>query len=64
VYEQQEPNAAVYGTDTLPELTSRLDSLGSRVQAELERQGFEAGQVNLERMLHMRFDGSDTSLMM
>lgn len=63
VYEQQEPNAAVYGPDTLPELNSRLDGLAKRVSIELERQGFEAKQVNLERMLHMRFDGSDTSLM-
>lgn len=64
VYEQQEPCAAIFGDDTISDLSKRLDSVGVRVSAELERQGFKADQIKLDRMLHMRFNGSDTSLMM
>jgi len=64
VYEQQEPSSALYNESTLPALHARLDVLQHRVSEELLRQGFNRGQVQLERMLHMRFNGSDTSLMM
>lgn len=64
MFEQQEPCAAIFGADTLPELTKRLAGVGSRVSAELERQGFKSDQIKLDNMLHMRFNGSDTSLMM
>lgn len=64
MYEQQEPCAAIFGSDTVSDLTKRLDSVGTRVSAELQRQGFTHEQIKLDRMLHMRFNGSDTSLMM
>lgn len=33
------------------------------MRAELKRQGFEGARVRVERMLNMRFDGTDTALM-
>lgn len=33
------------------------------VREELGRQGFEEGRIKVERMLNMRFDGTDTALM-
>lgn len=33
------------------------------VRLELERQGFEQKRIHVERMLNMRFEGTDTSLM-
>lgn len=33
------------------------------VQAELQRQGFEDSRIHIERMLNMRFEGTDTALM-
>lgn len=64
MYEQQEPSSALYSEITVPALHARLDVLQDRVSSELLRQGFSPIQVYLERMLHMRFNGSDTSLMM
>lgn len=64
MYEQQEPSAAILGKDTLPGLHSKLDAIAKRVSQELDRQGFTESQIKLEKMLHMRFNGSDTALMM
>lgn len=64
VYEQQEPSSALYNESTVQALHDRLDILQERVSKELVSQGFDKAQIQLERMLHMRFDGSDTSLMM
>lgn len=33
------------------------------VKAELKRQGFEEERMHVERMLNMRFEGTDTALM-
>lgn len=63
VYELQEPAAAFYDASTVPELKKRLDGLGERVKEVLLQAGFTTKQIRLERMLNMRFDGSDTSLM-
>lgn len=41
----------------------RLDKLEAEVRKELRRQGFEDKRVHVERMLNMRFDGTDTALM-
>lgn len=35
----------------------------NHVRAELARQGFEGDRVQVERMLNMRFEGTDTALM-
>ncbi|KAF8345092.1 Hydantoinase/oxoprolinase-domain-containing protein [Amanita rubescens] len=62
-FELQEPSSAFYTPTNIPSLRSRLDKLESNVRAELKRQGFEGSRVHVERMLNMRFDGTDTALM-
>ncbi|KAJ9097610.1 hypothetical protein QFC21_004644 [Naganishia friedmannii] len=63
VYETQEPSAYVFSPDTLPTITRQLDKLSAIVQAELERQGFPQDRIHLARRLNMRFDGTDTALL-
>jgi len=62
-YELQEPSSTFYSSNTRQSLIARLDKLTTDVQRELERQGFEPGRISVERMLNMRFDGTDTALM-
>ncbi|KAL4071889.1 Hydantoinase/oxoprolinase-domain-containing protein [Scleroderma yunnanense] len=62
-YELQEPSSTFYSNSTKPSLLARLDKLTSDVRAELARQGFEGNRVKVERMLNMRFEGTDTALM-
>lgn len=45
-------------------LHTRLAGIDKRVRSELLSQGFKDDQIKTEKVLHMRFDGSDTSLMM
>lgn len=62
VYELQEPAADVY-TKSRDTLLARLDKLGERVSTVLQDAGFEPKRIRLERLLNMRFDGTDTSLL-
>ncbi|KAG0701461.1 Hydantoinase/oxoprolinase-domain-containing protein [Suillus ampliporus] len=62
-YELQEPSSTFYSAQTRQYLITRLDKLTSDVKAELNRQGFEGDRVIVERMLNMRFEGTDTALM-
>ncbi|KZS88537.1 hypothetical protein SISNIDRAFT_475968 [Sistotremastrum niveocremeum HHB9708] len=63
VYEKQEPSSEFYSSSTQSKLAARLDKLCDTVRGELKRQGFEGDRVQFERMLNMRFDGTDTALM-
>jgi 5-oxoprolinase (ATP-hydrolysing) len=47
----------------LPKLKSRLDKLSADVKAQLIEQGFTEDRIKFERMLNMRFDGTDTAIM-
>ncbi|KAJ8586022.1 hypothetical protein M405DRAFT_875156 [Rhizopogon salebrosus TDB-379] len=62
-YELQEPSSTFYSAQTRRTLVARLDKLTNDVKAELKRQGFEGDRVIVERMLNMRFEGTDTALM-
>ncbi|KAI0667465.1 5-oxoprolinase [Trametes maxima] len=62
-YELQEPSSTFYTPENRAVLRARLDKLDAQVREELGRQGFEGSRVHAERMLNMRFDGTDTSLM-
>jgi len=62
-FERQEPSSTAYTPESKPALLKRLDKLEDGVRAELKRQGFEGARVRVERMLNMRFDGTDTALM-
>jgi len=63
VYERQEPSSTFYTEQNKPSLISRLDKLEGDVRAELRRQGFEERRIHVERALNMRFEGTDTALM-
>jgi 5-oxoprolinase (ATP-hydrolysing) len=62
-YELQEPSSTFYTPQNVPTLLARLDRLTKDVRAELKSQGFEDNRIHVERMLNMRFDGTDTALM-
>ncbi|CAL1701706.1 unnamed protein product [Somion occarium] len=62
-YELQEPSSTFYTMQNRSSLKARLDRLDSEVRAELKRQGFEDERIHTERMLNMRFEGTDTALM-
>ncbi|KAH9931741.1 5-oxoprolinase [Amylocystis lapponica] len=62
-FELQEPSSTFYTAANRGTLKARLDRLDAEVRAELARQGFEGEHVHTERMLNMRFEGTDTALM-
>lgn len=63
VYEIQEPSSTFYTPQNESSLLSRLDKMTKDVRLELEKQGFEQNRIHVERMLNMRFEGTDTALM-
>ncbi|KAH9003327.1 5-oxoprolinase [Lactarius hatsudake] len=63
VCEIQEPASTFYTPENVPALSSRLDALADAALKELKKQGFPAERIRIERMLNMRFDGTDTALM-
>ena len=62
-FELQEPSSTYYTSENTPSLKQRLDKLEADVRRDLKRQGFDGARVSIERMLNMRFDGTDTALM-
>lgn len=62
-FERQEPSSTAYTPESKSGLLKRLDKLEADVRAELKRQGFQGARVRVERLLNMRFDGTDTALM-
>ena len=63
MYEIQEPASTFYTTENVPTLISRLDVLTDTTRKELEKQGFAPEHIQVERLLNMRFNGTDTALM-
>ncbi|CAJ0548548.1 Ff.00g021610.m01.CDS01 [Fusarium sp. VM40] len=63
VVENQEPSAITFSEQVVPEIKSRLESLSSKGAQGLEAQGFDAKSTQHEYFLNMRYQGSDTSLM-
>ena len=59
----QEPSSTIYTTQNKPILLTRLDRMDKEVCEELRKQGFEEKRIHVERMLNMRFEGTDTALM-
>jgi 5-oxoprolinase (ATP-hydrolysing) len=62
-FELQEPCSTFYTPQNKPILISRLDRMTQHVRTELQKQGFEDHRIHVERMLNMRFEGTDTALM-
>lgn len=62
VHEVQEPMAAEYHT-ARASIAKRLHALQQRSEAHLAAQGFAPQQLSHQLFLNMRYEGSDTSLM-
>ncbi|KPM46412.1 Uncharacterized protein C11D3.15 [Neonectria ditissima] len=63
VVENQEPETVVLSEQAYSQLQSRFDRLSSQGSQALASQGFDEDQVQHERFLNMRYQGSDTALM-
>ncbi|KAH7182460.1 Hydantoinase B/oxoprolinase-domain-containing protein [Fusarium flagelliforme] len=63
VVENQEPSAITFSEQVVPEIKARLESLSSKGSQGLVAQGFDAASTEHEYFLNMRYQGSDTSLM-
>lgn len=62
VHELQEPMAAPYATSK-QHIEERFRQLTSNASEHLLAQGFQESQLRYDRYLNMRYEGSDTSLM-
>ncbi|KAJ5308576.1 hypothetical protein N7508_003955 [Penicillium antarcticum] len=62
VKEAQEPVSSTYSSSHAT-LLQRFDEMAAAGTKEMEIQGFAAAQVRHEQYLNMRYEGSDTSLM-
>lgn len=47
---------------SLAEVTARLDALAHEAEDELRRQGVAAGEVQVHRRIHVRYQGTDSAL--
>ncbi|CAG7562687.1 unnamed protein product [Fusarium equiseti] len=63
VVENQEPSAITFSEQVVPEIKARLESLSAKGSQGLVAQGFDAASTEHEYFLNMRYQGSDTSLM-
>ncbi len=48
--------------ESLPLVAQRLDALGAAAQADLQRQQVNAGAVAMHHRVHVRYEGSDSAL--
>lgn len=62
VVERQEAVEAALDDALLAELHARLDALAQDAAAELRAQGCDAAKFTYRRLLHLRYRGSDTAL--
>ncbi|KAH0569179.1 5-oxoprolinase [Cotesia glomerata] len=63
VEEAQEPSAEIYHKDSFKRLDERFEDLEKKVRDKLHRQGFSEVQITIEYYLHLRYQGTDCSLM-
>lgn len=63
VVEVQEPESVAFGTESIPRLRQRIESLREKATERLNSQGFTQKQIVHESFLNMRYRGSDTALM-
>ncbi len=62
VVEKQQPAAVEFNSATLPGLREKLEKLRVAAEDELARQGF-AGRISTTLYLNLRYQGTDTALM-
>lgn len=63
VEEAQEPYSAVYGPDSILEASHREDMLLKQVRQKLQEQGFREENITTETYLNLRYEGTDTAIM-
>jgi 5-oxoprolinase (ATP-hydrolysing) len=63
VEEAQEPYAAVYGTESTFEASQREAVLLKQVKQKLQSQGFKEENISTETYLNLRYEGTDTAIM-
>ncbi|XP_065852183.1 5-oxoprolinase 1 [Euphorbia lathyris] len=63
VEEAQEPYSAVYGPESVLEASRREDTLVKQVKGKLQVQGFREESITTETYLNLRYEGTDTSIM-
>jgi 5-oxoprolinase (ATP-hydrolysing) len=64
VHEVQEPSSAKFSSGAEKDLQKRVEELQQRASEELKKQGFDDKSIQHELYLNMRYQGTDTSLMM
>ncbi|KAK4433785.1 5-oxoprolinase [Sesamum alatum] len=63
VEEEQEPYSAVYGPESVLEASNREATLLRRVKEKLLVQGFKEENITTETYLNLRYEGTDTAIM-
>ncbi|PNY10004.1 5-oxoprolinase-like protein [Trifolium pratense] len=63
VEEAQEPYAAVYATESTFEASQREAVLLKQVKQKLQSQGFKEENISTETYLNLRYEGTDTAIM-
>ncbi|KAL3620953.1 5-oxoprolinase [Castilleja foliolosa] len=63
VEEEQEPYSAVYGPESVLEVSNREATLLRHVKSKLQSQGFKEENIRTETYLNLRYDGTDTAIM-
>lgn len=63
VEEAQEPYSAVYGPDSVIEASRRETILLKQVKSKLQQQGFGEASITSETYLNLRYEGTDTAIM-
>ncbi|KAL6130352.1 hypothetical protein ACLB2K_068732 [Fragaria x ananassa] len=63
VEEVQEPYSAIYCLDSVQEASHREAALLSQVKQKLQEQGFRDENIKTETYLNLRYEGTDTSIM-
>ncbi|CAK9874903.1 unnamed protein product [Sphagnum jensenii] len=63
VEEAQEPYAAVYGPPVMDEVSKRSAALKEEVKKQLGLQGFKKEEISTEVFLNLRYEGTDTAMM-
>lgn len=63
VLEKQEPASTALCESSLPELNARLDALGREAADGLQRKGFPENRIGVRHWLNLRYQGTDTAMM-
>ncbi|CAH0057999.1 unnamed protein product [Clonostachys solani] len=63
VHESLEPSSQILSEKSLPQLKARLDALQEKSRAQLVAQGFSDECIRYERYLNLRYQGTNSSLM-